>query len=134
MIPAAGDTLAGDCFPRTLFHAAVPAASVPEDLTRLTYSQIEVASDASTRVYVERLLVLFNGNVTRAAVHAGIERRTLHRLLRRHLVSSGGFKDRGLRALRRKNVDPRMPRLIQWRAPLFRVWKRFPDLREQTSR
>jgi DNA-binding NtrC family response regulator len=93
VILATGTTLTVDCFPRCLFDAETPAAFIPEDLTRVTYRQVmEVASDAATRVYLERLLALYNGNVTRAAVHAGMERQSLHRLLRRHGVKSGSYK------------------------------------------
>lgn len=93
VILATGSTLTADCFPRRLFDPEVPSAIVPEDLTRVSYRQVmEIASDAATRVYLERLLALYNGNVTRAAVHAGMERQSLHRLLRRHGVKSGTFK------------------------------------------
>ena len=42
--------------------------------------------------YLAALLREFQGNVTHAADHAGVERESLHRLLRRYRVHSEDYK------------------------------------------
>jgi two-component system response regulator AtoC len=50
------------------------------------------ARDRVTREYLVALMTEFEGNVTRAAERAGVERESLHRLLRRHGLRSEDFK------------------------------------------
>ncbi len=50
------------------------------------------ARDRVTREYLVALLAEFGGNVTRAAERAGVERESLHRLLRKHGLRSDDFK------------------------------------------
>ena len=50
------------------------------------------ARDRVTREYLVALLTEFGGNVTRAAERAGMERESLHRLLRRYGLRSEDFK------------------------------------------
>ena len=65
----------------------------PEGLVRLPYRQaLELARDRTSRDYLVALMAEFGGNVTHAAQHAGIERESLHRLLRRYNVQSDDFK------------------------------------------
>lgn len=65
----------------------------PTDLAQLSYRQaVERARERSTREYLAALLHEFNGNVTHAAARAGIERESLHRLLRRYGLHSESFK------------------------------------------
>ena len=45
-----------------------------------------------TRLYLEALLSRYRGNVTRAAIHAGMERESLHRLMRKFGVTAGPFR------------------------------------------
>lgn len=53
-------------------------------MTDLPYRQaLAVARERFTKEYLAALLKRFGGNVTRAAEHAGIERESLHRLLRK---------------------------------------------------
>jgi two-component system response regulator HydG len=53
---------------------------------------IASARDRASRDYLAALLRQFNGNVTRAATHAGMTRESLHRLLRKYGVRSEDFK------------------------------------------
>ena len=53
---------------------------------------VERAELAAGRQYLTRLMQQHQGNVSRAAPEAGVERETLHRLLRRHGVDSAQFR------------------------------------------
>jgi two-component system response regulator HydG len=44
------------------------------------------------RRYLEAVLRRFDGRVTEAALHAGVERESFYRLLRKHGVDSGNFR------------------------------------------
>jgi two-component system response regulator AtoC len=50
------------------------------------------ARDRVSRDYLVALMTEFGGNVTRAAERAGVERESLHRLLRRYGLRSDDFK------------------------------------------
>jgi len=68
-----------------------PAA--PAALAAMPYKDaVEAARDRVSREYLVALLTEFAGNVTRAAERAGMERESLHRLLRRHGLRSDDFK------------------------------------------
>jgi two-component system response regulator AtoC len=65
----------------------------PPALAALPYKDaVEAARDRVSREYLVALLTEFEGNVTRAAERAGMERESLHRLLRRHGLRSDDFK------------------------------------------
>ncbi len=53
---------------------------------------VELARDRASRDYLTALLREFHGNVSRAAERAGMERESLHRLLKRYSVRSDEFK------------------------------------------
>ena len=53
---------------------------------------LEAARDRATREYLIALMKNLNGNVTQAAERAGIERESMHRLLKKHGVRSEDFK------------------------------------------
>ncbi|ABS28435.1 sigma-54 dependent transcriptional regulator [Anaeromyxobacter sp. Fw109-5] len=74
--------------------AAPPAGAAPaEALAALPYRDaVAGARDRVTREYLVALLTEFEGNVTRAAERAGLERESLHRLLRKHGLRSEDFK------------------------------------------
>ena len=75
-------------------HAA--AWALPEDLAALSYREaLASARDRSSREYLSALLKAFDGNVSRAAERAGLERESLHRLLRRHGVQADRFRASG---------------------------------------
>ncbi len=70
--------------------------SVPaEVLAKMPYREaIDLARDRVSRDYLVALLREFNGNVTQAASRAGMERESLHRLMKRYRVHSDDFKPR----------------------------------------
>ena len=84
-------------------RAAPPQASSPtvtassdEDLAALSYREaLASARDRGSREYLSALLKAFEGNVSRAAERAGLERESLHRLLRRHGVQADAFRQSG---------------------------------------
>jgi DNA-binding NtrC family response regulator len=63
--------------------------------TRLTYREaVDLANDRASREYLMSLMRELKGNVTEAARRAGMERESLHRLLKRYGVRSEDFKPR----------------------------------------
>jgi two-component system response regulator AtoC len=85
---------AADLPPDVGAAAGAPAAPAPQAaLAALPYKDaVAGARDRVTREYLVALLTEFGGNVTRAAERAGVERESLHRLLRRHGLRSDDFK------------------------------------------
>ena len=63
-------------------------------LADMTYREaIDTAQHEVARRYLEALLTLHRGNVSVAAQHAGIERESFHRLLRRHDLRAEQFRE-----------------------------------------
>jgi DNA-binding NtrC family response regulator len=83
-----GDTIDASLLPLTL----LPAGPTTEAAPGTWRAAQERALDAAAREYFVALLRRLGGNVTRAASEAGIERETLHRLLRKHGVDAGKFR------------------------------------------
>jgi two-component system, NtrC family, response regulator AtoC len=76
--------------------AATPAAPGPGALAGMPYKDaIAEARDRVSRDYLVALMTEFEGNVTRAAERAGVERESLHRLLRKYGLHSEDFKQGG---------------------------------------
>jgi DNA-binding NtrC family response regulator len=82
-----------------LEHPAQQRGSAPRDWplaapdVSLPYrAAVEAARDHASRDYLEGLLREFGGCVTRAATRAGMERESLHRLMRRHRIQSEAFR------------------------------------------
>ncbi len=70
-----------------------PIAADAASLARLPYREaVAGARERVSRDYLVALLAEFGGNVTRAAERAGLERESLHRLLRKHGIRSDDFK------------------------------------------
>jgi two-component system response regulator HydG len=74
--------------------AGAPAGELPlEELVKMPYRDaVNAARDRVSREYLVALLRECVGNVTRAAERAGMERESLHRLLKRYGVRSDDFK------------------------------------------
>lgn len=73
---------------------AAPAASVePRDPPSLSYRDaVNHARDRVSKEYLSALLRAFDGNVTRAAQHARLERESLHRLLKRYRLKAESWR------------------------------------------
>lgn len=85
-VMADADTIDVEHLPDEL-RAAAPKAR------RGTYrAACEQAADLAGRTYLVDLLTELGGNVTRAALEAGVERESLHRLLRRHQIDPARFR------------------------------------------
>jgi two-component system response regulator AtoC len=92
---SAGDPIRVADLPAEVAGATpAPMAAVdPAALARLPYREaVAEARDRTSREYLVALLAAFDGNVTRAAERAGLERESLHRLLRKHGIRSDDFK------------------------------------------
>lgn len=80
---------------RVRIHDAEPAA---ERLARLSYREaLAKVHDRGSREYLVALLKVFAGNVSRAAERAGLERESLHRLMRLYRIEAGTFRGKGRR-------------------------------------
>jgi DNA-binding NtrC family response regulator len=89
---AGGELVEPGDLPPDLAEGAPPAPGAA--LAALPYKDaVSGARDRVTREYLVALLTEFGGNVTRAAERAGLERESLHRLLRKHGLRSDDFKD-----------------------------------------
>jgi DNA-binding NtrC family response regulator len=95
---APGPRLTREDLPPELGSGASPASpasgAVPaEDLAKLPYREaVDGVRDTVSREYLTALMQEFGGNVTHAAERAGMERESLHRLLKRYGVRSEDFK------------------------------------------
>ena len=59
----------------------------------MTYTEaVDLARDRASREYLIALTREFKGNVVRAAERTGVERESLHRLLKRYGLRSTEFK------------------------------------------
>lgn len=64
-----------------------------EHLASLTYQEaLDLARDRMVRPYLVSLMTAYDGKVTTAAAQAGVERETLHRLLKKHLIDPSAFR------------------------------------------
>ena len=89
---AAGEVVAPEDLPADLAEAT-PAAPASGALAAMPYKDaVAEARDRVSRDYLVALMAEFGGNVTRAAERAGMERESLHRLLRKYGLRSDDFK------------------------------------------
>jgi two-component system response regulator AtoC len=91
---AGGELVEAGDLPPELSAGTAPAPPAPgAALAALPYKDaVAGARDRVTREYLVALMTEFGGNVTRAAERAGVERESLHRLLRKHGLRSEDFK------------------------------------------
>lgn len=65
-----------------------------DELGRLTYREaVDTSRVETNRRYLEAVLRRFRGDVSAAAEHAGIERESFYRLMRRAGLSAEEFRD-----------------------------------------
>jgi len=89
---AGGEQVEPDDLPPDLVASGAAPATGPV-LAALPYKDaVAGARDRITRDYLVALMTELGGNVTRAAERAGLERESLHRLLRKHGLRSEDFK------------------------------------------
>jgi DNA-binding NtrC family response regulator len=89
---AGGEIVEVEDLPPEVAQAA-PGAPPAAELAAMPYKEaVAEARDRVSREYLVALMKEFGGNVTRAAERAGMERESLHRLLRRYAIRSDDFK------------------------------------------
>ena len=66
----------------------------PASLPGTYRDALERAKEAAGHAYVDALLRRHQGNITAAAIEAGVERETLHRLVRKHGLDAAGYRGR----------------------------------------
>ena len=92
---ASGTSILSRDLPAELTAPASPHFPGPA-LAAMPYREVvEQAQDRVSREYLVALLTEFHGNVTRSAARAGLERESLHRLLKKHGLRSDDFKRGG---------------------------------------
>ena len=92
---AGGEVIEPGDLPPDLAAAPAPGAGAAV-LASLPYKDaVAGARERITRDYLVALMTELEGNVTRAAERAGLERESLHRLLRKHGLRSEDFKPGG---------------------------------------
>jgi two-component system response regulator AtoC len=89
---AGGSLVAAEDLPPDVAGAERPPPA-PGALAAMPYKDaVAGARDRVSREYLVALMKEFGGNVTRAAERAGVERESLHRLLRKYGLRSDDFK------------------------------------------
>ena len=90
---SSGELIGTEDLPAETAGSPAKVSADPAALARLPYREaVSEGRDRISRDYLVALLAEFGGNVTRAAERAGLERESLHRLLRRHGIRSDDFK------------------------------------------
>ncbi|HVH41898.1 MAG TPA: sigma-54-dependent Fis family transcriptional regulator, partial [Labilithrix sp.] len=80
---------------RSTYPAAFGQRELALELTTLTYREmLAVSRERLSKEYFTVLLQEANGNVTHAAARAGLERESLHRLLKRFGLNADSFRPR----------------------------------------
>jgi len=77
-------------------RAAPPTPPAPpprlEASERPLSEALDVAREEASRAYLASVLRRFGGNVPAAAAHAGVERESFYRLLRKHGLRAGSYR------------------------------------------
>ena len=64
------------------------------DLAQLSYREaVDASREETNRRYLEAVMRRFRGDVSKAASHAGVERESFYRLLRRCGISADDFRE-----------------------------------------
>ena len=64
------------------------------DLAQLSYRDaVDASREETNRRYLEAVMRRFRGDVSKAATHAGVERESFYRLLRRCGISADDFRE-----------------------------------------
>ena len=88
---APGTEIAPACLPAELREA--PRGVPGDKLAGMTFKEaVNLARDRGSREYLIALMEAFGGNVTKAAEQAGVERESLHRLLKKHGLRADRFR------------------------------------------
>ncbi len=91
VIVADGDRIGAADLPESVVQRTPPPGETP--LAEMSYRDAMARSrDRALRRYLDALLGRFEGNVTRAAEQAGVERESLHRLLRRAGLDADSYR------------------------------------------
>jgi two-component system response regulator AtoC len=91
-----GSSIEPKDLPPAILAALAATAPAGQALAALPYREaMERAQERASREYLVALLTEFRGNVSRAAMRAGMERESLHRLLKRFSIRSDDFKKSG---------------------------------------
>jgi DNA-binding NtrC family response regulator len=78
--------------------SASPANASPAmhlDPNTLATGSREEALGSTDKSYFQTLLQQYHGNISKAALHAGLSRQTLHKLLKKHNISAADFRRPG---------------------------------------
>jgi len=93
VILADGPEIPSACLPEEVRDAGQTGGLAGADLATMTYREAADASrDEATRRYLSAVLARFGGDVGEAAKHAGVERESFYRMLRRAGLSAGEFR------------------------------------------
>lgn len=88
-----GDEIKREALPEEIVNAATAEPEV--DLAALSYREVLALSrDRMTRDYLIALLKAVKGNVTQAAERAGVERESVHRLLKRYGLRADDYRSK----------------------------------------
>lgn len=91
-VVAEGTSITTGDLPRNIVDDSMPGISA-EHLASLTYQEaLDLARDRMLKQYLLALMKAFKGKVTAAASQAGVERETLHRLLKKHSIDPSSFR------------------------------------------
>ena len=84
-----------DALSEEIFDSSGPRSEVLGRIVDLSFRDaVALARDRASREYLTELMAVVGGNVTLAAERAGMERESLHRLMRRYGVRSDDFRER----------------------------------------
>jgi two-component system response regulator HydG len=97
IIETTGEILLESLPPEVVGASPLRITSASEvDLASLTYREaVDASREETNRRYLEAVLRRFRGDVAAAAAHAGIERESFYRLLRRSGLTADDFREGG---------------------------------------